>query len=360
MEKNLHAICRTPVAQREELLKHTHKPEVSCITYKRGLEEYTRLLQCLDKLIGVTFADIENDPYMKSLRMKKDPKSQEEYESIFVSGKTFTRTNLISLAHRARVIHSEVGPWAADVFVATCTERFIEGILKKSTNSVFRLWEDAEKIYMMQHLSTLQPVTGERRWGSLPDAMSQKAELLVDKIVESFHPGHRIIVFAEQRTTVIMIAHLLSVHPRMREIVSASFLGSSNYASRKANITEIFSPRDQEDAVNDLRSGKINVLVATSVLEEGVDVPACNIVICFDPPKELKSFIQRRGRARDRESKFILFIDGNDSDSVSKWTFMEENLKKIYADSMRELQEIQALEDIEEDSPENFRVPSTE
>jgi ERCC4-related helicase len=324
------------------------------------LEEHSQLLQFFDKLLGITFADIENDPYMKSLRVKKDPKSQEKYETISVSGKTFTRTNLISLAQRAQVIHSEVGPWAADVFVATCTEKFTEGILKHSTNSIFKLWEDAEKIYMMQHLSKLQPFIGERRWGSLPDAMSQKAELLVDKIVESFHPGHRIIVFAEQRTTVIMIAHLLSVHPRMKEIVAASFLGSSNYASRKSNITELFSPRDQEEAVNNLRSGKINVLVATSVLEEGIDVPACNMVICFDPPKELKSFIQRRGRARDRESKFILFIDGNDVDTAAKWTFMEENLKKIYADSMRKLEEIQALEDIEEDSPENFRVPSTE
>ncbi|CRG88982.1 Dicer-like protein 2 [Talaromyces islandicus] len=360
LEKNLHAICRTPVAQREELLKHTHKPEVSCITYNRGMEEHTWLLQCLDMLISATFEDIENDPYMKTLRMKKDPKSQEQYEKILVTGKTFTRSNLISLGQRARVIYSEVGPWAADVFVATCAERFIEGTLKKSTNSVFKVWEDAEKIYMMQHLSMLQPAIGERRWGSLPDAISQKAELLVDKIVESFHPGHRIIVFAEQRTTVIMIAYLLSVHPRMTGIVTASFLGSSNYASRKSNITELFSPRDQEDAVNDLRSGKINVLVATSVLEEGIDVPACNIVICFEPPKELKSFIQRRGRARDRQSKFILFVDGNDSESVAKWTFMEEHLKKIYADSMRKLEEIQALEDIEEDSPENFRVPSTE
>jgi hypothetical protein len=110
-------------------LKHIHKPEISCITYNRALEEHTHLLQCLDKLISVTFADIENDPYMKSLRMNEDPKSQGQYEKVFVSGKTFTRTNLISLAQRARVIQSEVGPWAADVFVATCAERFIEGVL---------------------------------------------------------------------------------------------------------------------------------------------------------------------------------------------------------------------------------------
>ncbi|KAH8705777.1 putative RNA helicase/RNAse III [Talaromyces proteolyticus] len=360
LEENLHAICRTPVAQREELLKHTHTPEIVLIKYQQETEERSELLNCLDTLLYTTFMDIENDPYIKLLRVRKDPKSQATLEKTLESGKTFTRTEIESLTQRAQVLQTGLGSWAADVFVATCTERFIEGVVKKSNNNVFRLWDDAEKVYMMNRLSILQPAMEGRRWGSQPDEISHKAELLVRKIVESFHPGYRIIVFAEQRATVIMLAHMLSVHPLMEGIITAHFLGSSSYAKRKSNITELFTPRDQKNAVNDLRSGKINVLVATSVLEEGIDVPACNMVICFDPPKELRSFIQRRGRARDQESKLILLIDGADTESVAKWITMEEHLKKIYADDQRLLEEIKALEDIEEDSTEFFRIPTTD
>ncbi len=38
-------------------------------------------------------------------------------------------------------------------------------------------------------------------------------------------------------------------------------------------------------------------------------MPVCNLVVCFDRPDNLKSFIQRRGRARMRSSKLYLLFD---------------------------------------------------
>lgn len=360
LEDNLHAICRTPVVQREELLKYTHKPELSIVTYSRNLDQTTQTLKSLDVILDLTLADIENDPYVKSLRAKKDDKSQGILLKILDSGKTFTRKEILSLAQRARVIHEELGPWAADVFVGTCAEKFIEASVKRSDNNIFRQWEDAEKIYMMRYLSMLPAIAENRVWGSLPDHISQKMESLITTIASHYSTGDRVIVFAEQRATVIMLAHLLSVHPLTKEIVTKYFLGNSNYANRKSAITELSTLSDQKDVLTELRVGKTNVLIATNVLEEGIDVPACNMVICFDPPKDLRSFIQRRGRARDRQSRLVLFIDRNDDDSLAKWASMEEQLKEIYADNMRELEEIKALEDIEEESAEILKVPSTE
>lgn len=361
LEDNLHAICRTPVVQREELLKYTHKPELSIVTYSRHQHEITTTLKGLDVILDLTLADIENDPYVKSLRAKKDDKkSRGTLIKILNSGKTFTRKEILSLAQRARVIHEDLGAWAADVFVGTCAEKFIEASVKRSDNNIFRQWEDAEKIYMMRYLSMLPAIAENRVWGSPPDQISQKVESLINTIASTYNPGYRVIVFAEQRATVIMLAHLLSVHPLTKDIVTKYALGNSNYANRKSAITELSTLSDQKDVLAELRVGKTNVLIATNVLEEGIDVPACNVVICFDPPKDLRSFIQRRGRARDRQSRLVLFINEKDDDGLAKWASMEEQLKKIYADNMRELEEIKALEDIEEESAEILKIPSTE
>lgn len=59
--------------------------------------------------------------------------------------------------------------------------------------------------------------------------------------------------------------------------------------------------------INDLRFGKINVLVATSVVEEGVDVQACSFVVVFDRLTTLKNYIQMKGRARASDAKFFVF-----------------------------------------------------
>ncbi|KAF4994127.1 hypothetical protein F66182_16456, partial [Fusarium sp. NRRL 66182] len=118
LEDNLHAICKTPVVQREELLKYSHRPELFVVTYSRHLEDITQTMKCLDVILDLTLADIENDPYVKSLRAKEDDeKSRGLLLKILNSGKTFTRKEILSLAQRALVIHEELGAWAADVFV---------------------------------------------------------------------------------------------------------------------------------------------------------------------------------------------------------------------------------------------------
>jgi late competence protein required for DNA uptake (superfamily II DNA/RNA helicase) len=48
--------------------------------------------------------------------------------------------------------------------------------------------------------------------------------------------------------------------------------------------------------LEEFRNGKIQIIVATPTAEEGIDVPSCNLVICYDGIKIEKSFIQMRGR----------------------------------------------------------------
>lgn len=80
-------------------------------------------------------------------------------------------------------------------------------------------------------------------------------------------------------------------------------------------------------------NSRFSVLFATNVLEEGIDVRSCNIVIRFDRFSTLHSFIQSKGRIRQQQAKFYAFALEKDAHGVkTKITNM-----RIAEDSMENI-----------------------
>ena len=63
--------------------------------------------------------------------------------------------------------------------------------------------------------------------------------------------------------------------------------------------------------LDNFRRGTTNVLFATSVAEEGLDVQHCSLVLCYDVPARPLSIVQTVGRARARHAK-VLFMQAYD------------------------------------------------
>lgn len=170
------------------------------------------------------------------------------------------------------------------------------------------------------------------------------------------------IIFVKERATTVILAHILATHPKVREKYRVGkMVGTSFVPGFRQDFIDL-PEKDGHSSLNDFRSGKKNLIVATSVLEEGIDVPACNIVICIDLPKNLKSFIQRRGRARMKESHFYLFMDKDEKAKITPtndWDKLEADMKQHYEDEQREIQRIQVLEDSETVDYPELRVEST-
>ena len=156
------------------------------------------------------------------------------------------------------------------------------------------------------------------------------------------------IVFVQERALAAVLCHLLSVHPETRDLRIGTIVGTSAHSNRaqSKNIGELIDVDSQKNVLAMFKKGQINLVVATSVLEEGIDVPSCNCVVCFQKPANLKSFVQRRGRARQRDSELVLLLDA--TDKGTEWHQLELDMRRIYEDEMRKLAEALVEEDSEE------------
>ena len=149
------------------------------------------------------------------------------------------------------------------------------------------------------------------------------------------------------------------MHPNTKDNLRVgSFVGTSNNQARKERLGDWRPATDQGSGLEDLRSGAKNLIVATSVLEEGIDITACNLVVCFDPPVNLRSFVQRRGRARHEQSRYIIMYPEQAVNSLLACQELEKIMDKMYVDDKRKIEELEALEASEQGHKELY-IPKT-
>lgn len=68
----------------------------------------------------------------------------------------------------------------------------------------------------------------------------------------------------------------------------------------------------KKQTIKEFRTGSVNILVATAVVEEGLDIPTCNLVIRFNKPNNFSSYMQSKGRARSKKNAaYVLFMETN-------------------------------------------------
>ncbi len=121
-------------------------------------------------------------------------------------------------------------------------------------------------------------------------------------------PDSRIIIFATYRDTVQQIVDLL----QDRGIRCERFVGQASKDSEKG-----LSQKKQLEALAKFREGEFRVLVATSVGEEGLDVPSTDMVIFYEAvPSEIRS-IQRKGRTgRSGSGKIVVLVTKGTTDET--------------------------------------------
>lgn len=124
----------------------------------------------------------------------------------------------------------------------------------------------------------------------------------------SLEDGLRCIVFVQQRITTHILHHAVSSDPDFASMLTSDYIYAT---SSPATCTLSISPTKSRQTVQKFRDGKVQVLLSTSVAEEGMDVPAANCVVRFDAITTPVSLVQSRGRARQADSAFLILSETN-------------------------------------------------
>ncbi|CAA7024326.1 unnamed protein product [Microthlaspi erraticum] len=141
------------------------------------------------------------------------------------------------------------------------------------------------KLLMQQRLSN----------GATSPKLSKMLEILVDHFKVKDPKTSRVIIFSNFRGSVRDIMDALS---NIGDLVKATeFIGQSSGKTLKGQSQKV-----QQAVLEKFRAGGFNVIVATSIGEEGLDIMEVDLVICFDANVSPLRMIQRMGRTGRKSS----------------------------------------------------------
>ncbi|GAB4854001.1 helicase [Ancistrocladus abbreviatus] len=126
------------------------------------------------------------------------------------------------------------------------------------------------------------------------------------QILQLFREGSQVLclIFVDRIITAKVIERFV------RKITSLSQF-SVSYLTGSSSSIDSLTPKMQKKTLELFRTGKVNILFATDVVEEGIHVPNCSCVVRFDLPKTVRSYVQSRGRARQSGSLFVMMLERN-------------------------------------------------
>jgi Fanconi anemia group M protein len=142
--------------------------------------------------------------------------------------------------------------------------------------------------------------------------------------------GERVIVFTESRDTAESLTDFLGEHFETRRFVGQGDKEGSD------GMTQT----EQQETLSAFRTGEFEVLVSTSVAEEGLDVPDVDLVLFYEPvPKGIRS-IQRKGRTgRASEGRVVVLMAADTRDEAFFWK--SRNEEQRMAEELRKLKDLE-------------------
>lgn len=223
----------------------------------------------------------------------------------------------------------------------TPTQRYLQGI-----------YEEIRNKKSSKGVSDLVTKNEFKQFEALLDALilkghqHPKADDLLEIVSEqlSVDLDSRILIFTRFRDTAVEVTETLE---QLEDARVSRFVGQSSRGSDRG-----FSQKKQVEVLEAFRNNEFNILVATQVGEEGLDIPECNLVIFYDCVPSVVPFIQRKGRTGRRSpGRVVIFVARNTHDEFYYWS-VKSKLKKM-PDALKEAEKKDTQTNLDEFAKED-------
>ena len=147
---------------------------------------------------------------------------------------------------------------------------------------------------------------------------------------DSASSNTRIIVFSEYRDSAEEIVRVLNTHQPL--VRAAVFVGQAD-----SKRSEGMKQAEQIQRIQKFKDGEFNVLVATSIGEEGLDIGQVDLIVCYDASASPIRMLQRMGRTgRKRAGRVVLLLmRGKEEDNYAKSKDSYEKMQVMICDGNR-------------------------
>ncbi|MHA2181307.1 MAG: DEAD/DEAH box helicase, partial [Promethearchaeota archaeon] len=226
------------------------------------------------------------------------------------------QANAIRISHMLELLETQGVHALKDYFIKN-EEKIKDNTANKSLRELFG---DREIIKVKRQANELISR------GVVHPKLEKLEELLTSQLQENTHS--RVLIFSHFRDSVNNIVRYFEDDDIIRphKFVGQAHKGADKGLTQKAQIK----------LLEEFKEGTYNVLVGTSVAEEGLDIAECDLVVFYDVvPSAIRS-IQRRGRTgRNKEGKIYIMMAEGTRDEGYYWAEkvkeknMKESLKKI-------------------------------
>ncbi|NXN23735.1 DHX58 helicase, partial [Nycticryphes semicollaris] len=176
---------------------------------------------------------------------------------------------------------------------------------------------------------SLQALAGDQRY---ENPRLGKLEKILQ---EHFQPlgASRGIVFTKTRQSAhSLLSWLQGTATLCGKHIRAAVLTGAGYSNQTRHMTQ----NEQQEVIKLFREGALNLLFSTSVAEEGLDIPECNIVVRYGLMTNEIAMMQARGRARAENSVYSVLAKAN-SKEVSR-ELLNEDLVELMERAIRAVQ----------------------
>uniref|UniRef100_A0AAY4BJ69 RNA helicase n=1 Tax=Denticeps clupeoides TaxID=299321 RepID=A0AAY4BJ69_9TELE len=170
-----------------------------------------------------------------------------------------------------------------------------------------------------------------------PEYENNSLTLLRETILKEFmgREEARGIIFTKTRLSAIALNQWISENKKFEACgVRASHLIGGGDQS----VVKPMTSAEQKDILNKFRLGDINLLIATTVAEEGLDIKECNVVIRYGLVTNEIAMIQARGRGRAEDSSYTLVeMEGS---GVAERESVNEYREKMMSRAIQRVQKL--------------------